>query len=45
MGMGVSGKIRTGASSTKGKPQAPAKGPSQKAPIVTPKQKGAKGGY
>lgn len=45
MGMGVSGKIRTGAATVKGKPQSPSKGPSQTDKVTTPKQKGAKGGY
>lgn len=42
MAVGVSGKIRVGASSTKGKPVVKA-GPSQTAKIVTPKHSGAAG--
>lgn len=42
--MAISDKIRTGKSTPRGKPVAKS-GPSQTAKIVTPKQKGAKGGY
>lgn len=39
MAVGIAGKIRTGASTTKGKPTIKA-GPSQTAKIVTTKRKG-----
>ena len=41
--MAMSQKIMTGKATPKGKPTV-GKGPSQKAPITTPKHKGGKGG-